>query len=391
MKTQMKTILILLSIIMIANGQDPNTVTATGFGAILAGDMVKAKEDGTNDALRKAVEQVVGTIIDSRTVTENYMLLEDKIYTKTTGYVQNYEILSTQKRVDNSLEVTVRAIVKTSDLKDDLEGIITTLRREGMPRVMVLIKEENFGHSRWHYSTEMNTAETALMNSMIGYGFPFVDAATAKANVKQDALMAALSGDAGAGAAIAKQNGAEILIIGNAKTTVTQLPMMRSSGMKTCSANMNLRVVRADDAMIIATSTSRGVMAHIDEMTGSSMAMEKASEKSAEELKNKVIEKFRKNQYEQRQIQFQVTNITSFDQLNTLKNSLPYYVRGVKNIYQRSFGAGSALFDIEITQKAETVASELSSKNIEGIDLEITGVTQNKLTARIVAVGEENK
>ncbi|KAA3608779.1 MAG: hypothetical protein D8M58_18755 [Calditrichaeota bacterium] len=391
MNIQFKTFLMILLLALFAVGQDAKTVTATGFGAILAGDMVKAKEDGTNDALRKAVEQVVGTIIDSRTVTENFMLLEDKIYTKTTGYVQSYEVISTNKRVDNSLEVTVRAIVKTSDLKNDIEGIITTLRREGMPRTMVLIKEENFGKSQWHYSTAMNTAETALMNSMMEYGFPFVDAATAKANVKQDALMAALSGDAGAGAAIAKQNGAEILIIGNAKTTVTQLPMMRSSGMKTNSANMNLRVVRADDAMVIATSTSRGVMAHIDEMTGGSMAMEKAAKKSAEDLKNKVIEKFRKNQYEQRQIQFQVTNITSFDQLNTIKNSLPYYVRGVKNIYQRSFGAGSALFDIEITQKAETVASELSAKNIEGIDLEITGVTQNKLTARIVPAEEESK
>jgi hypothetical protein len=391
MKIQIKTLFVIFTLLMAANGQDSKTVTATGFGAILAGDMVKAKEDGTNDALRKAVEQVVGTIIDSRTVTENYMLLEDKIYTKTTGYVQSYEVLSTQERIDNSLEVTVRAVVKTADLKNDIEGIITTLRREGMPRVMVLIKEENFGQSQWHYSTAMNTAETALMNTMMDYGFPFVDAATAKANVKQNAMMAALSGDAAAGAAIAKQSGAEILIIGNAKTTVTQLPMMRSSGMKTNSANMNLRVVRADDAVIIAASTSRGVAAHIDEATGGSLAMEKAAKKAAEDLKNKIIEKFRKNQYEQRQIQLQVTNISSFDQLNTLKNSLPYYIRGVKNIYQRSFGAGSALFDIEITQKAETVASELSAKNIEGIDLEITGVTQNKLTARIVSTKEENK
>jgi hypothetical protein len=391
MKIQIKTLFVIFTLLMAANGQDSKTVTATGFGAILAGDMVKAKEDGTNDALRKAVEQVVGTIIDSRTVTENYMLLEDKIYTKTTGYVQSYEVLSTQERIDNSLEVTVRAVVKTADLKNDIEGIITTLRREGMPRLMVLIKEENFGQSQWHYSTAMNTAETALMNTMMGYGFPFVDAATAKANVKQNAMMAALAGDAAAGAAIAKQSGAEILIIGNAKTTVTQLPMMRSSGMKTNSANMNLRVVRADDGIVIATTLARGVAAHIDEMTGGSLALEKAAKKAAEDLKSKIIEKFRKNQYEQRQIQLQVTNITSFEQLNTLKNSLPYYVRGVKNVYQRSFGSGSALFDIEITQKAETVASELSAKNIEGIDLEIIGVTQNKLTARIVSTKEETK
>lgn len=384
MKKLMKCYLVVLLGILFLYGQDAQTVTATGYGAILAGDVVKAREDGTNDALRKAVEQVVGTIIDSKTITENFMVLEDKIYTKTTGYVQSYEVISTNKRVDNSLEVTVQAVVKTTDLKNDLSGIITTLRREGMPRTMVLIKEENYGQNTWHLTTDMNTAETALMNTMMSYGFPFVDAATARANIEKDALQAALAGDANAAAAIAKRSGAEILIIGNAKTTVTQLPMMRSSGMKTCSANMNLRVVRADDAVIIATSSSRGVAAHIDELTGSSLALEKASQQSGTELKDKIIEQFRTNQFEQRQIQFQVFNITSFNQLNTLKNSLPYYVRGIKNVYQRSFESGSALFDIEITQKAETVASELAAKQIEGINLEIVGVTQNKLTAKIV-------
>ncbi|MCK5347242.1 MAG: hypothetical protein KAR20_27725, partial [Candidatus Heimdallarchaeota archaeon] len=328
MKKLIKSCLLVFLCVLFSFGQDAQTVTATGFGAILAGDVVKATEDGTNDALRKAVEQVVGTIIDSKTITENFMVLEDKIYTKTTGYVQSYEVISTNKRVDNSLEVTVRAIVKTSDLKDDLSGIITTLRREGMPRTMVLIKEENYGQNTWRITTDMNTAETALMNTMMGYGFPFVDARTVRANIQKDALQAALSGDANAAAAIAKRSGAEILIIGNAKTTVTQLQMMKSSGMKTCSANMNLRVVRADDAMIIATSSTRGVAAHIDELTGSSMALEKASQQSGNDLKDKIIDKFRTNQYEQRQIQFQVLNITSFSQLNTLKNSLPYYIRG---------------------------------------------------------------
>ena len=134
-------IVILTSVLLFS--QQIQTVTATGFGAILAGDMVKAKEDGTQDALRKAVEQVVGLQIDAKTITENYMVLEDKIYSKTSGYVQSYEVISTNKQIDNSLEVTVKAIVKTGNLKDDLDGIITTLRREGMPRIMVLIKEEN--------------------------------------------------------------------------------------------------------------------------------------------------------------------------------------------------------------------------------------------------------
>ncbi|MGD9487069.1 MAG: hypothetical protein AB7W47_03555 [Calditrichaceae bacterium] len=370
-----------------AAGQSPDetkTVVATGFGAILSGDMVKAKEDGVNDALRKAVEQVVGTIIDANTVTENFMTLEDNIYSRTTGYVQTYDVIGTNQRPDNSLEVTVRAVVKAGNLKNDLQGILTVLKSEGMPRLMVVVDEENIGQYRGWISTDLNTTETALMNELMSYGFPFVDAATAKSNVAKDALSAAMTGDSQAAANIAKRSGAEILIIGTARTTVTQPPVMQSSGMKSCNANLTLRAVRADDAVVIATSSARGVNAHIDDLTGSTLALEKAAKQAAVELKNKIVEKFQKNQFETRQIQLQILNISNFSQLNTLKNSLPYYVRGLKKVYQRSFESGTALFDIEITQKAETVAAELSNKTIEGLNLEIISVTQNKVTAKIL-------
>ncbi|RMH66341.1 MAG: hypothetical protein D6677_00550 [Calditrichaeota bacterium] len=357
------------------------TVTATGYGAILAGDKVKAREDAVNDALRKAVEQVVGMMIDASTVSENYMVIEDKIYSQTTGYVQSYNVLSEQERADHSLEVTVSAVVKQGDLKSDLEGILTILRREGMPRLMVLISEENSGSAGM--TGGLNSVETALMNTMMQYGFPFVDAATMKRNLNASMAVAAMNGDTQAAAEIARQTGAEVLILGNARSSVTQLAIMKNSGMKSCNANLNLRAVRADDAVIIATSSQHAVVAHIDEQTGSEKAFAKAAARAGEELKNKIVEKFRKNQFSARQIQLEVINISSFSQLNTLKNNLPYYIRGIKNIYQRSFGNGRALFDIEITQKAESVAAELSAKEIEGVRLDITGMTQNKLTARI--------
>lgn len=364
------------------------TVTATGFGAILAGDMVKAKDDAVSDALRKAVEQVVGMMVDSKTVTKNFMLLEDKIYTHTSGYVQKYDIISSVKRPDNSLEVTVKALVKQGDLKNDLDGILTTLRREGLPRMMVLIKEQNLGSYTWNLGQGMNTAETALMDKMMGYGFPFVDAATVKTRIRGSAAQAALSGDVKAAAAIANRSGADVLLIGNAKTTISQIALMRSSGMKTASANLQIRAVRADDGVVIAASSARGVQAHIDEMTGSTLALEKAAQKAADDLKDKIIARYQKNQNSMRQIQLEVSGIKSFSQLNTLKNGLPYYIRGLKNVYQRSFGGGMALFDIEISEKAESVAAELEAKSIESIQLEVTGLTHNKITVHIKDAAE---
>ncbi|MCB0259660.1 MAG: hypothetical protein KDE62_08070, partial [Calditrichaeota bacterium] len=58
-------------------GDDEQEVIAKGLGAIIAGDEAKASDDALASALRNAVEQVVGTMIQSNTLVENYQLVED--------------------------------------------------------------------------------------------------------------------------------------------------------------------------------------------------------------------------------------------------------------------------------------------------------------------------
>ena len=196
--------------------QESREVVAKGLGAILAGDEVKAREDAISSALRNAVEQVVGMFVESEVLVENYQTMEDKIYTRTAGYVQKYDIISTSKQMDNAMEVTIKAVVKVSDLRNDLQAIGVLLSRKGKPRTMVLIDEKNLSAHYVHYLVNMNTTETALMNELMNYGFPFVDATQSRANISKDMINAALQGDTQAAANIAKRLGAEIIISGTA-------------------------------------------------------------------------------------------------------------------------------------------------------------------------------
>ena len=385
---QLQIFVLLLALAAAVFAQNPGEtkeVIARGLGAILAGDEVKAKEDATAAALRNAVEQVVGTIVQSDVLVENYQTVEDQIYTRTTGYVQKYDIISTSKQADNALEVTVRAIVKMGDLQNDLEAIGVLLSRKGKPRTMVLIEERNVTQDYTQLATDMNVTETALMNEMMNFGFPFVDARQARVNIARDMATAALQGDAQAAASIATRLGAEIIITGTAVSKVASgVPkVLQQSGFKSCQANLNLRVIRADDASIIAVATTHDRAAHIDEITGGTQALQKAAKKAAIELKDKIVKVWQKDIYSGSQVQLQVLNITSFSQLNTLKNSLKYYVRGVQGVNQREFGGGTALFDVDIKGNAEQLATELEAKAIEGIQLEVVGMTANKVTVRI--------
>ena len=107
------------------------------------------------------------------------------------------------------------------------------------------------------------------------------------------------------------------------------------------------------------------------------------------ELKDKIVAAWQKDVYSNAQVQLHVTNIASFSQLNTLKNSLKYYIRGIQAVHQRSFAGGSAIFDIDIKGTAEQMASELDAKEIEGMNLQVTGLTQNKVSIKIVQPGEK--
>lgn len=387
MKSLILCFLIVIPSILFAQQTDESKqVIANGLGAILAGDEVKAREDALSSALRNAVEQVVGTMIESDVLVENYQTVEDKIYSRTTGYVQQYDIVSENKQSDNVFEVTIRATVKMSDLRNDLQAIGVLISRKGKPRTMVLIDERNITANYHQLIADLNTTETTIMNEMMNMGFPFVDAATAKRNIARDMAQAAIQGDAAAAASIATRLGAEILITGTAVSKVASggPAVVRNAGFKSCQATLNLRVIRADDASIIAVASANDRAAHIDEVTGGSQALEKAAKKASSDLVDKIIKVWQQDVYSGTQVQLQVLNITSFSQLNIFKNSLSYYVRGVQGVNQRSFEGGSALFDIDIKGNAEQLASELEAKEIEGMKLQVIGLTANKVTVKIL-------
>ena len=367
-------------------------VVAKGMGAILAGDEVKAQEDAVSAALRNAVEQVVGMFVESDVLVENYQTMEDRIYTRTAGYVQSYEIISKQKQLDSAVEVTVRAVVKLSDLQSDLSAIGVLISRKGKPRTMVLIDEKNISEHYYHVMANMNTTETALMNELMNYGFPFVDPTQSKTVIARDVVSSALQGDASAAASIASRLGAEIILTGTAISKVASggPSVVRDAGFKSCQANLTLRAIRADDASIIAVASAHDVAAHIDEITGGTMALEKAAKKASQEIKDKILKVWQQDVYSGTQVQLQVLNIVSFTQLNIFKNSLKYYVRGLQGVNQREFGGGTALFDVDIKGNAESLAGELEAKEIEGLKLQVVGLTANRVTVKIIQPAQEN-
>ena len=151
------------------------TVTAVGQAVIVDGDDVQARQKAVVNAMRAAVEEGVGTLIDSQTKVVNFQVLQDRIYSRASGYVSGYEILSEEKSPDSSTySVTIQADVQTASIKNDLRAIGILMAQVGNPRFMAVYVPET-RNSAYRHSRVVRTAEQAINGVFARKGFIVLD------------------------------------------------------------------------------------------------------------------------------------------------------------------------------------------------------------------------
>ena len=84
--------------------------TADGVGVIIDNNTALARDQAIQDALRIVVEQAAGVMVASETLVQNYEVLSDQIYSKSQGYIKNYQVTD-EKTEQNLYKVTVQAAV----------------------------------------------------------------------------------------------------------------------------------------------------------------------------------------------------------------------------------------------------------------------------------------
>ncbi len=363
----------------------PAEVTATGNGSIVGGDAAHAKDDAVEDALRKAVEQTLGTMIQAESLVENAQLIEDRILSKTEGYVQKYSIIHEGRTADDMYEVTVKAVVKTADLKSDLDAIATLLRRKNMPRLVVLIQEQNIGETpgAGHLiSADLNTAETAIMDAFMAKGFRFVDDATVQKNLTDAKASAILAGNTAQAAALGKKTGAEFVLSGKALAKTVQVEVYGTT-IRSQQATVTVRAIRANTGEVVAVSTAQGKYSHIDDVAGGTLAIQKACAALSQDLVGKIVSKWSGEVTSGNTVTLNVKNV-DFMRLSNFKGTLPYVVRGVQSVVQRDFDDGFATLEITFKDKADDLAQRLSAAAFEGYRAKVTGMTEGSVTVELL-------
>ncbi|HEX3043911.1 MAG TPA: hypothetical protein VHY08_04080 [Bacillota bacterium] len=319
-------------------------VEVEGIAEIHDGDLLQAKEAAISDALRAAVERVMGTLVDAQTRVENYELLDDSILTRSVGYVTDYEVIEIREDGEY-LKVLIRAVVKEDAIIDELDTLKIMVKRAGKPRVMVIVPEEYMKKPATNPA-----AETAIIQGLLAVGFPVIDPAQLKRSHNLESLRRIVNGDNEELRSLATDYGAEIMVLGEAICE----RFGYYYGFISCRATLTVRVVRADTGEILVTHSVQMSGAEVTEGNAVKKALANAGEKMAEFLKGAIPVKLSETY---RSIQLVITGI-DYSTLKLIENHLKE-TRLVKSVFLRDFSNETARFDIETALTLTQVADEV--------------------------------
>jgi len=335
------------------------SITATGMGS--------SSEEAINDALRSAVEQVVGTLVSSETLTENLQLVRDQVLSTSRGYVNGFEILEQKRQPNGLFTATVKAEVDTnpdSALLSQLQKL--NLIKHGLqdPRIAVIISDR--------------AGESAIIKKMLEAGFTrLVDQNRIAAIRNNDIVKSLMNGDVATAKSIATQFGADYIMVGEAFSKRVDAPGgYNLGGLISCRASVEARLIRADTGQIVATNVIPASGVDVEEHLAAQKALGNAGGKMGDYMVEQLM-KFGGNM--EKNIKLTVTGITNFKKVSEAENSLRG-LKGVKNVYTRDYSSGVAVFELDATVPVKTLADSIGSISGE-VRLEVTGITGSAITA----------
>ncbi|TAN44625.1 MAG: hypothetical protein EPN22_05990 [Nitrospirae bacterium] len=355
-------------------------VEAEGYADISDGKKGEAREMALQDAFRRAVEQAVGVMVESETLVKNFELLNDKVYSRSKGFIKKYTI--TKEKVEaNGFRVSIKATVLAVKLHKALDEIGMIIKKVGKPRVMLLISEQNIMSdkpSAWWTdgSSGVGVAENTLLSKLMDKGFNVVDRQSVMRAVKDDPSLSKgitnITNDIAL--KLASEGEAEVVVIGQAVAKAGA--GMMGTSIKSCQAVFSARALNADTGEPLASVTTNGSQPHVDPVVGGAEAVKKASLEMSEKLASQIIAKWKKKAGGEHKVRLVVRGI-SFDKVKGLKELFKSKLDYIEEIYDRGFRDGMLKLDLETTEAAKEVAEDISELKYKGGTMEVTSITSN--------------
>lgn len=251
--------IVLFSSPPVARGDQKVAYEVKASSAAVNGDYVRAREKAVAQAMRLAVEYFLRDLLGEDTYSSHEGTLK-KVVVEGERYVRSYRYLSVDDSVraeTSQVELEVTLFADALQRKLGALGVIAIQAPTGARTVVALINEKSlFADNAEPFWNKKPISEGLLVKSFVAAGIKVVSRESIRSLIKEETVMRAAKGDVGAAIDIGQKAGADVVVVGNAMSSLldeggAQNPVQVSVSLKAISS-LKARVVAAkSDSMAV--------------------------------------------------------------------------------------------------------------------------------------------
>ncbi len=346
-------------------------VRSTGYGVVVNGDRAAAVEEARRTALRQAVEEGVGVLLSGHTRVENFMAIEDHIYTHTSGYVRNYSVLDEGLVDEHTLSLQIEATVELGHLTERIDALEILIESAGNPYILCVEQvdiEENP-----MMAAAMRAEMSKLSNNKINV---LVAENTAAVNTVESALR------------LAREKGADIVVWGEYRALSSadySVPFSknttRSLGVLSASIEAKVEALWSDTGEVFSTHFHRERVAAGSELEAKRKGLLQSVETLSDLLVKDLVVNWQKKVYSGRMVRM-VANINDVD-LVKFEEALIGALGTTRAVQRRGYSGSTAMYDIESKNSGFDIARRLSLRGFDAFEVTIQQATMNTLKLQV--------
>ncbi|MBU1712309.1 MAG: LPP20 family lipoprotein [Proteobacteria bacterium] len=305
-------------------------VTAKGISFFEPGRELIARDKAIDEAKRAALEQAIGSTVESQTTVENFTVIKDQILSRTAGYLKNIKVIEEKKTGMGTYEVLIEADVETSAMIEDLDRFKKVLSWQKNPRISILIDQD----TDKSYLPAAHKSAALLTDKLKQGGFTVYK--HSKGQESRMGLLVSLSLELSS-----KQSSYQ-----NIDLSVNEISL---------SAN----IYRPDDGEILGTATAVKSLPGENKLKVLDDGAKHCIDSIWADLRSKLVKVWEKELYSERDINMVIKKIPSHARALEISNIFKSDVSGMLDSNLVNFKNGTAEFNVKYKGWPEHLLNEI--------------------------------
>jgi hypothetical protein len=181
------------------------------------------------------------------------------------------------------------------------------------------------------------------------------------------------------------------VITGNASSRVAEDVSKNLGGMKSCQADVSLRVITCATAAIIAAKTEHAAVVHVNPTSGGAKAITNAVNKVLDNaLLEKIVSTWQDAINNGMPLRVMVSDVKTFKATKAVMDGIPAISPSVVKVTKRDWKESTGLLELEVLYKgtSDGFCETMDGQKItDGSTLAVTGSTSGSARLKVVAAG----